>query len=78
MAVPGYQNYMLPLLRLAADEKPHSMAEAFDAIALQFKLTPEDRSEVLPSGRQKKFENRVGWARTYLKKAGLLEAPERT
>lgn len=54
------------------------MEEAYALLAQQFALTPEDRTELLPSGGQSRFENRVGWARTYLTKAGLLETPGRS
>ena len=40
----------------------------------QFNLTEEEQHELLPSGKQAIFDNRVGWARTHLKKAGLLES----
>ncbi len=54
------------------------MEEAFEVLAQQFALTPEERAERLPSGGQSRYENRVGWARTYLTKAGLLESPGRS
>jgi restriction system protein len=73
MAVPDYQSIMLPLVRLAADKQEHSIAEAIDVLAEQFSLNNEERKVLLPSGRQATFDNRVGWARTYLAKAGLLE-----
>jgi restriction endonuclease Mrr len=63
MAVPDFQSLMLPLLRLAADGRVHSLAEARDALATQFKLSDTDLQELLlPSGRQQKFANRVAWA----------------
>ena len=77
MAVPDYQTVMLPLLRLAADGQDHRFREAVEALADEFSLSPEDRSELLPSGQQPLFTNRVGWANTYLKQAGLLESPRR-
>jgi restriction system protein len=77
MAIPDYQTIMLPLLRFASDEKEHSIHEAIKVLADQFNLDPEERKELLPSGQQEVFVNRVGWARTYLKKSGLLEAPKR-
>lgn len=77
MTVPDYQTVMLPLLRFAADEKEHSVREAIEELADQFNLSEEERKELLPSGRQATFDNRVGWARTYMKKAGLLESPRR-
>ena len=78
MAIPDYQSVMLPLLRYAADEQEHSVREAIEALADQFRLTEKDRKELLPSGWQATFDNRVGWARTYMKKAGLLESPRRS
>jgi len=77
MAIPDYQTIMLPLLKFASDAKEHSIHEAIKVLSDQFKLTPAERKELLPSGQQEVFVNRVGWARTYLKKAGLLEAPKR-
>ncbi len=73
MAIPDFQTIMLPLLQYFGDEKEHQLRETIDAMARQFGLTDGERREILPSGRPV-FENRVGWARTYLKKAGLLEA----
>ena len=75
--IPDYQACMLPLLKFAADEKVHTLSEAVTHIANQFKLTEEERQQMLPSGLQAVIFNRVGWARTYLKKAGLLEDPRR-
>ena len=77
MAIPDYQTCMLPFLRFLNDGKEHSLREAEEALAEHFKLTPTERAELLPSGQQGIFKNRIGWARTYLKKAGLLEAPKR-
>lgn len=68
---------MLPLLRYAGDRKEHSLREAIATLADEFKLTEEERKQLLPSGQQAVFDNRVGWARTYLKKSGLLAAPKR-
>ena len=73
MAIPDYQTVMLPLLKLTGDEKEHSLREAIDRLASEFKLSDEERKELVPSGRQGLFDNRVGWARTYMKKAGLFE-----
>jgi restriction system protein len=75
MAIPDYQSVMLPLLRLAADGREHSVRSAIEQLADEFRLTEEERKELLPSGGQATFDNRVGWARTYMKKAGLLESP---
>ena len=77
MAIPDYQTIMLPLLKFLADGGEHSLREAIDSLADGFSLTETERSEMLPSGQQAIFTNRVGWARTYLKKAGLLESTRR-
>ena len=68
---------MLPLLKVAGDGQEHALSEVIESLAAQFNLTPDERNQLLPSGRQPIFENRVGWARTYLKKAGLLETTAR-
>jgi len=65
---------MLPLMRVASDRQEHSNADAIEILAQEFQLTEDDRRELLPSGRQAKFDNRVGWAKADLQKAGLLEA----
>jgi restriction system protein len=68
---------MLPLLRIAADGREHALAEAREKLAADFKLTDDDRDELLPSGRQSKLSNRVAWAKSYLQQAGLLGSPRR-
>ena len=70
---------MLPLLTLAADKPESELAglTAVGSLASTFKLTDKERTELLPSGGTFKFSSRVSWAATYLKKAGLLEAPRR-
>jgi restriction system protein len=68
---------MLPLLKIAGDGKVHTKREALSVLAEQFKLTEDDRKELLPSGNQAIFDNRVGWARTYLKKAVLIKYVQR-
>lgn len=77
MAIPDYETIMLPLLKLLGDKREHSLRETIDSLATQFKLTAEEKRELLPSGQQSVFDNRVGWARTYMKKAGLLESTRR-
>ncbi|MBN1212158.1 MAG: restriction endonuclease, partial [candidate division Zixibacteria bacterium] len=77
MSIPDYQEIMLPILKLASDNKEHSLSDAIKILADEFNLNSEERRELLPSGKQYKFNNRVGWARTYLKKAGLIASPER-
>ncbi len=77
MAIPDYQSIMLPLLRHTGDRQEHSLRTAIEALAIKFTLTAAERKELLPSGQQAIFDNRVGWAITYLKKAGLLAATRR-
>lgn len=77
MPIPDFQSIMLPLLKFAGDGQEHSLRETIEALASEFNLTEEERSELLPSGQQTIFDNRVGWARTYLKKAGILETTRR-
>jgi restriction system protein len=78
MAVPDYQSVMLPLLKFAAQKGTEtSTSEAVEALAKGLRLNEDDLKEMLPSGIQSTFVNRVGWASTYMKKAGLLEATRR-
>jgi restriction system protein len=77
VAIPDYQTIMLPLLQMASDGRERELREATDNLADQFSLTDEERNEMLPSGNQLLFANRVNWARTYLKQAGLLTNPRR-
>lgn len=75
--IPDYQTCMLPLLKYAADNKEHKLADAVEDLSNQFGLTAEERKELLPSKTQEVIFNRIGWARTYMKKAGLLEDTRR-
>jgi len=68
---------MLPLLKVAADGKEHHVRDAINTLAKQFGLTEEERKALLPSGVDRVFDNRIGWARTYLKKSGLIDYPKR-
>lgn len=77
MAIPDYQALMKPLLEALADGAEHQMSELIERLAVQFKLSEKERRQLLPSGGQEIFSNRVSWARTYLKKAGLLESSKR-
>lgn len=71
--IPDYQTLMLPLLKFISDEKIHSINEAIENLAKEFKLNEEDLNEWLPSKSQKKFYNRVYWAKAHLKMAGAIE-----
>lgn len=77
MAIPDYQSLMLPFLNRLVDGAEHTLPEITESLSREFNLTEAERSELLPSGNQEIMRNRVGWARTYLKKALLLEAPRR-
>ena len=75
--IPDYQTLMLPLLTLVADGQEYRSRELIEHLGIEFQVTDEERKELLASGNQPIFDNRVGWAKTYLKKAGLLESPKR-
>jgi len=77
MSIPDYQSVMLPLLKLVGRYGQIKMSDVTQLIADEFRLTEEERRELLPSGKQPIIQNRVAWARTYLKKAGLLDSPQR-
>lgn len=77
MPIPDYQTAMLPLLRLTADGSEHKFRDTIERLAQEFNITDAERSEMLPSGTAPLFDNRVGWARTYLKQAGLLTSSKR-
>ena len=78
MAIPNYQLIMKPLLEyLAKNPNEHRMQDILVVISDHFNLTEEEKNELLPSGQQTVIVNRLGWARTYLKKAGLLEDPKK-
>jgi len=77
MAIPDFQAIMLPLLTIAGDQQEHSFRTATEAVSEHFRLTETEQKELLSSGRQTRVRNRVGWARTYMVKAGLLETTRR-
>ena len=77
MPIPDFQTLMRPLLELHSDKNEHLNRDLVDTLAQQFKLTEEERREMLPSGRAKLFDNRVGWAKTYIANAGLIQSPKR-
>lgn len=77
MSIPDFQQIMLPILKSVQDGQEHHIQDVIEKTAMMLRLTEEERSHRLPSGYQTTFDNRVGWARTYLKKAGLLKSPSR-
>lgn len=77
MPIPDYQTLMLPVLQLANSKEPIVFGAAIKHLAAKFELSSDELAEMLPSGRAPLFANRVGWARFYLKQAGLIESPKR-
>jgi len=75
--IPDFQTIMLPLLRQLKDGKEYKLDVIVDLMANEFNITDEQRKELLPSGQTFVFGSRVGWARTYLKKSGLIDTPKR-
>jgi len=75
--IPDYQSLMLPVLK-SAEKEAMQTKDVIARLAEQFKLSPEEAAELLPSGKQRTFDNRVHWAKTYLKQAGLLTYPKRS
>lgn len=78
MPIPDFQTLMLPLLRHLGDRKEHSNQETLDVLAKEFQLSEADLAQLLPSGTQGLFRNRVAWAKAHFKKAGLIESPRRS
>lgn len=72
MPIPGYQEFMLPLVKLAADGQEHKITDAIDVLADQFGISAQERAIMLPSGTQSRLYNRVTWALTYMTKSLLL------
>lgn len=77
MPIPDYQTLMLPLLKVVSDGSEHKFNTVVETLSGHFALSEEEKNELLPSGQSFTFGSRVGWARTYLKKAGLLDSPRR-
>lgn len=77
MAIPDFQTLMLPLLKVVADGREYSLRDVVELLAREFQLTDEERQQLLPSGRYPTFHNRIAWAKTHLKKSGLIDQPRR-
>ena len=77
MPIPDYQTLMLPLLRILRDGADHTAASVIDALAAEFKLTPEEREQLVGSQRIKLIASRAHWAMTYLAQADLTDRPRR-
>jgi restriction system protein len=76
LTVPGFQTFLMPVLQFSAAGEIHN-SELVPKIADQLQLSEEDRTALLPSGRQTRLANRVHWAKAYLSKAGLIATPRR-
>lgn len=76
VTIPDFQTLMLPVLRLAETQEV-KISDAVETLADEFALTADERSELLPSGKQTRFANRVHWAKSYLSKAGLVDQTRR-
>jgi restriction system protein len=77
MTIPDFQTVMLPILQVAGDNQEHAIGDVIETLAGYFALSDEERKELLPSGRQFRFDNRIHWATTYLRKASLLQSTGR-
>jgi restriction system protein len=77
MAIPDYQTVMLPLLLFLKDDAEHNIGEVVESLVETFSLSAEESQQLLGSGQQTVIRNRAGWARTYLKKAGLIASTRR-
>ena len=77
MPIPDYQTIMLSTLKFLSDGREHKLREIIIGVSDEFNLTENERKELLPSGHQPIIDNRVGWAKTYLSKAGLVSSPRR-
>ena len=75
MAVPKYYEMYHSFLQSLSDGEEHPYSDVKKKVIEDFKLTDTELAELLPSGKQPVFSNRIGWCRTYLKKAGLIESP---
>ncbi len=77
MPIPDFQSIMLPLLKFCADGQEHTNRQAIDALSQEFGLTEDEQKQLLPSGQQCVFDNRVAWARAHMKMADLIENTRR-
>src|SRR5437016_3925454 len=76
MPIPDFQTVMLPLLHDLQHGERQSQ-QTVDSLAVHFALTPEERAQRLPSGKQATFTNRIAWAKSHMKAAGLIDSPRR-
>jgi restriction system protein len=77
MAIPTYEECMLPVMRALAANEPQHRRELSERMAEQFALTPDERGKLLPSGKALVITSRTGWALSYLKQAAIVQSPKR-
>ncbi len=77
MAIPDYGTLMLPILQFLSDNNIKKTREIINKIIQEYEITSDEAKELIPSGRAKLIDNRVGWACTYLRKYGLISSPQR-
>ena len=77
MAIPQFRYVILPFLKQLSDNKEYSIKEIEEKLAHEFKLSEQEITQTTPSGRMTIFSNRVGWSKTYLKKAKLVDSPKK-
>jgi len=77
MAIPDFQSFFYPFMKLSSDSREHSLSEVRDYMTEYFSLTDEDKSEKVPSGTQSKFDNRIYWTKSYFIKAKLISQTKR-
>lgn len=77
MPIPDFQSTFLPILQYLADGEEHNNREIQDALEKRFNLSEEEKRELLPSGKQRVFSNRIAWGKSYLKQAGLIGSQKR-
>lgn len=73
MPVPSYEEFMFPFLRALDDKEIHAIKDIREELADNLSLSESDKAELLPSGTMPVYRSRIGWAKTYLKKAGLID-----
>lgn len=77
MSIPTFDEFLLPFLELLSEHGRLSLKQARGHLAERLNVSEEAQRELLPSGKQRRFDNRVGWAQTYLSKAGLTRSVSR-
>lgn len=77
MPIPDFQTTMLPFLKIANDDKERSVHDFVDSLSKEFNLSQDELDDLLPSGKQTRFFNRVSWVKTHLTRAGLMEMTHR-